>query len=244
MKKILWIFSVAIFAVMISFLTRNKVSQLYQSENSTGRAYIYGEKHGQTDYLEAEINIWNEYYNEYGMRHLFVELPMYTAELLNIWMNSDSDEILDEIFADIKGTAMDTVQNREFYKTIKSKYPYTIFHGVDVGHQYKTTGERYIKYLKDNNLEDSYEFEIAVENINQGMAYYEKIDRGYRENLLVQNFIREFNRLEDQDIMGIFGRYHTDDNIYVEFMVPNMTGQLKSRYGNNIISSSVIDKTK
>jgi len=53
------------------------------------------------------------------MRHLFVELPYYTAEFLNIWMKSDSDEILDELYNDWIGTALYNPYTKEFYKKIK-----------------------------------------------------------------------------------------------------------------------------
>jgi len=50
--------------------------------------------------MDKEFELWHEYYNNKNMRHLFVELPYYTAEFLNIWMKSDSDEILDELYND------------------------------------------------------------------------------------------------------------------------------------------------
>jgi len=55
--------------------------------------------------MDKEFELWHEYYNNKNMRHLFVELPYYTAEFLNIWMKSDSDEILDELYNDWIGTA-------------------------------------------------------------------------------------------------------------------------------------------
>ena len=42
-------------------------------------------------------NTWDiTYYDE-----LFIEVPYYTAEYLNLWMREDSDEIIDQIFEDI-----------------------------------------------------------------------------------------------------------------------------------------------
>ncbi|WP_242860603.1 hypothetical protein [Clostridium sp. KNHs205] len=68
------------------------------------------------------------------MRHLFIELPYYTAEFLNVWMQSDSDDILDAIYDEWNGTMIHTPDIIEFYKNIKSRCPETIFHGTDVGH--------------------------------------------------------------------------------------------------------------
>lgn len=87
------------------------------------------------------------------MRHLFVELPYYTAEFLNIWIKEDSDEILEELFEDWKGTASYATCVKDFYRRIKAECPETVFHGTDVGHQYDTTGKRYLKYLKENNMQ-------------------------------------------------------------------------------------------
>ena len=109
---------------------------------SAGQIYLFGEEHGVEKILNKEIEIWNDYYHNQNMRHLFVELPYYTAEYLNLWMKSDSDEILDAIYDDWDGSAAHNPYIRPFYKAIKEKCPETIFHGTDVGHQYFSTGER------------------------------------------------------------------------------------------------------
>lgn len=80
------------------------------------------------------------------MRHLFVELSYYTAEFLNIWMQSDNDNILELVYNDWNGTALYNPYTKEFFKNIKNKCPETIFHGTDVGHQYHSTGERFLLY--------------------------------------------------------------------------------------------------
>lgn len=207
---------------------------------SSGHIYLYGESHGVEKILDKEFELWYEYYNNKGMRHLFVELPYYTAELLNIWMQSENNSILDTIYSDWTGTASYNPKVKEFYEKIKSQCPETIFHGTDVGHQYNTTAGRFLEYLNSNNLEDSEQYLLTQEAIEQGKYFYEHSDDVYRENMMVENFIREFDKLSDKSIMGIYGAAHTG----IEAMdntnsVPCMANQLKKLYGDNIHSEDL-----
>lgn len=200
--------------------------------------YLIGEQHGVEKILEKELELWQGYYDDKNMRHLFLEMPYYTAEFLNIWMQSDSDDILEDIYNDWIGTASHSPYVKEFYKTIKSSYPETIFHGTDVGHQYHTTGERFLRYLENNSLEDSEKHSLAEEAIEQGKQYYKYSGDVYRENKMTENFIREFDNLKGESIMGIYGGAHTglDANLYVDYRTPCMANQLKDRYGDVVHS--------
>lgn len=211
------------------------------SEESTGQIYLYGEHHGVEKILEKELELWNGYYHEENMRHLFVELGYYSAEFLNLWMQSDGDDILDELFEDWKGTAAYKISVKKFYKRIKDECPETIFHGTDVGHQYHTTGQRFLKYLEENNLENTDQYILAQEAIEQGKYFYKHSDNVYRENKMVENFIREFDALKDENIMGIYGSAHTnfDAMEYMTNSVPCMANQLKEYYSDAIHSEDL-----
>ena len=208
--------------------------------NSTGQIYLYGEQHGEEALMERELELWHNYYHNEGIRHLFVESSYYTSEYLNMWMKSDSDDILDTIYDDWVGTQSHVPAVKKFYKQIKSNYPETIFHGTDVGHQYSTTGERFLEYLKQNDLEDSEQYTLAQEAIEQGRYFYDNSDGVYRENKMTENFIREFNLLEDESVMGIYGGAHIglDEMIY-NGSVPCMANQLNDYYGNNVHSEDL-----
>lgn len=236
MKKVLSL--LLAFTLMFS-LSACSVDEKSVNEKATGIAFLYGEQHGNQSILDKEFELWYEFYHEQGMKHLFVEFPFYGAEYLNLWMKSDDNTILDEIFADIKGTAMDTPQNKEFLVKIKEECPDTIFHGIDVGHQYATTGNRYLEYLTENNLIDTQQFTLTQEAIEQGKKYYDENNLEYRENMLVENFKREFDNLENQNIMGIFGSVHTELNSYITENTANMVTQLIEYYGENIIAESL-----
>jgi hypothetical protein len=207
---------------------------------STGKIYLYGEHHGVEKILNKELEIWYDYYHNENMRHLFIEYPCYTAEFLNIWMRSEGDEILEAVYDDWEGTPGHKPVVKEFYRKIKSECPETIFHGTDVGHQHDTTGKRFIEYLEANNLKDSAMYRLAQEAIEQGDYYYSTRDEVYRENKMAENFIREFDSLEGQSVMGIYGSAHTGlDAMVFSGAVPCMANQLKARYGDAVFSEDI-----
>lgn len=211
------------------------------SNQSTGQIYLYGEEHGVEEILEKELELWSKFYHKENMRHLFVEFPYYTAEFLNLWMQSESDDILEELYQDWEGTASYKPFIKEYYNKIKNDYPETIFHGTDVGHQYQTTGQRFLEYLEENNLENTEEYLLTQEAIEQGKYYYKHSDYAYRENKMAENFIREFDKLRNENIMGIYGTAHTDFDAmdYKTNSVPSMANQLKERYDDAIHSEDL-----
>ena len=200
-------------------------------EISHGKIYLYGEAHGVKKILDSEIEIWGDYYMNDNMRHLFIESPYYTAEFLNIWMHSETDDILDDIYNDWSGTQAHNPHMKDFYKTIKEKYPETIFHGTDVGHQYHSTGQRYLDHLSEHGLKDSDNYKIAKEVMKQGEMFTNNRSSSYRENMMVENFTRAFNSLDSEDIMGIYGSAHTDfESLDFSNSIPCMANQLKELY--------------
>lgn len=233
-----------VLVIMLGFLSvlcacSDKVKQTEKSSDSV-KIYLYGEAHGVAKVLDKEFELWNDYYQNQGMRHLFVELPYYTAEYLNLWMQSDNDDILEEIFVDTQGTAGNTSEAKEFYQTIKRECPETIFHGTDVGHQYDTTGERFITYLTHNDMSNSEQFKLTQEAIQQGKYFYEHSDDFYRENKMVENFIREFEQLDNESIMGIYGSAHTGlDAKDFTGSIPCMANQLSKTYKDIIYSEDI-----
>ena len=200
----------------------------------SGQIFLYGEEHAAEAILKKEFELWSTYYHDDGMRDLFVELPYYSAEFLNLWMQSDRDDILDQLYQDWEGTAIHSQDVIDFYKQIKRECPETIFHGTDVGHQYHTTGKRYLTYLRENGQGDgSEQYRLAQEAIEQGQYYYRHSDDVYRENAMVENFIREFDGLNGVNVMGIYGTAHTwiEGMDYATNTVPCMANQLNRRYG-------------
>lgn len=203
-----------------------------------GQIYLYGEAHGNDNVYAAELQRWGQHYQEQNMRHLFIELPYYTAEFLNIWMQADNDDILNEVYEDWQGTVTYNTNVRDFYQQIKLNYPETVFHGTDLGHQYATTGQRYLDYLQAQGLKDSEAWQTAQECIEQGRYFYENnSDMAYREEVMTANFIREFDKLAGEDIMGIYGAAHTwlgeaDTNNC-------MASRLQAQYGEAVQSEDL-----
>jgi hypothetical protein len=203
--------------------------------------YLYGETHGVKSILDKELELWNEYYHNNGFRHLFIEFGYCSAEYLNIWIQSDSDEILELIYNGWYGTAAYKPSVKEFYSVIKEKCPETVFHGIDVEHQHSSTGTRYLNYLKENSLDNSEQFQSALDAIEQGRKYTTQQDEVYRENMLSENFIREFDKLNRESVVGFFGSAHTELDAMdrITDSVPCMGNQLLAHYGGIVHSEDL-----
>lgn len=207
------------------------------SNNYTGTIYLYGEQHGVKKITDKELELWRMYYAK-GLRHLFLELPSYTAEYLNVWLKEKDNTTLEEIFDDWSGTAFHNRHTFNFFVQIKELCPETIFHGTDVGHQYGTTGARFLQYLERTQQQNTQTYLRTQETIRQGIAYYNGSNPNalvYRENMMVENFIYEIKQIRNADIMGIYGSAHTNVTARdTTETVPFMAQQLKSVYGNQL----------
>ena len=204
-----------------------------------GQIFLLGEAHGLESYYQKEFEIWSAYYNEYGMRDLFREEAYYTSEYLNLWMHADSDDILNELYQDWEGTAAHCQAALDFLKRIKAECPETVFHGTDVGHQFFSTGERFLEYLASTGQSESEAYQLTQECMEQGRVFYggltdgEDSDWAYREDCMAENFIRELEKTDGAGVMGIYGGAHTDVTAmnYGSQEVPSMARQLQERYG-------------
>jgi len=209
---------------------------------STGQIFLYGEMHGVESIMERQLEIWYEYYHNMNMRHLFIEMAYFTAEFLNMWMQSDNDDILYALFDDWAGTAKHVPYTLAFYRTIKREFPETIFHGTDVGHQYYSTGRRFLRYLEENNLQDTKQYLLTREAIDQGQHHNRTQDHAYRVTKKPENFIRAFDSLADQNIMAIHGASHTAFGYYSHMGlpdIPTLAQQLRERYGDAVHSTDL-----
>ncbi len=178
-------------------------------KNESANIYIYGEAHGNRIILEKEIELWKKYYHEDGMRHLFTEYSYFEAEYINLWMAEEDDDLLENLHFEVHNSEQ-YMDNKEFISIIKKECPETIFHGIDIGHFYGSIGVKYRNYLIDNNLEDSEKYLLNEEAIKQGKQFKANGSNQYREEQLVENFTREFDKLENQSVMGIFGSLHSN----------------------------------
>jgi hypothetical protein len=209
-------------------------------ETYTGQIYLYGEMHGVKRIFDREFEIWKAYYDDQGMRHLFIEMPYYSAAFMNLWMKAEDDTIIMELYDDLEGTAGHNLDYIDFFKQIKAEMPETIFHGTDVGHQYDTTGARYLAYLESENLKDTEAYVLAQEAIEQGKTYYQNYDDVYRENMMVENFTLALGKVDQSDIMGIYGSAHTGlDAMSFDNQVAGMAKQLVAMYGSQVHSEDL-----
>ena len=201
-----------------------------QSKEDSGHIYLYGELHDRPLIKEEEFKIWKEYYQE-GMRHLFIEKPYYTAMYLNEWIKAEDDDILlNWLVGDWGSSFSASDASIDFYLSIKKECPETIFHGTDVGHQYKTTGQRYLNMLESQNKQDSMEYKETLRCIQQGKEYYASLDMNVREQMMYENFIREYQNILGEDIMGIYGLAHVIDCGNLDGSVDYMGKALQNHY--------------
>lgn len=226
------VFTILIAVVASSLFLSYKDQAIDKYPSDTTQIKLYGEYHGVQTYYDVEYSLWLDYYDD-GYRNLYIELPYYTAEFLNIWMHEDDDSIIDQLFYDLQGSAAGNEYYCQFFRDIKKNCPETVFHGTDIGHQFDTTGLRYLSYLEDNDMKDSPEYTKAVECIRQGVEVYtdETFYNGLsilRENYMVENFIEAYDSAGGY-AMGIYGSDHTrtDKPMY-------MYGRLKEHYGDII----------
>lgn len=236
------LFVISLVSVILDL--NDKSNDIYPTSNT--KIMLYGESHGSKEYYDAELELWQGFY-ENGLRDLFLELPYYSAEFLNVWMKDDTNALLDTWFEEINGTLSGNEYYYDFLCAIKKRCPDTVFYGTDIGHQFDTTGKRYLNYLEDNGLKDSENHKLAEECIAQGKAYYERDSRHtraseIREEYMVSNFEKAYLRCGGDKIMGVYGSYHTDlDNSDL------MAGRLKAIFGDSISSikiSSVMISSK
>lgn len=214
---------------------------------SSGLIYLFAEGTATERFHEKELEFWDEFYAG-GMRDLFLETSYCKAAYLNEWMQADSDDVLLRLFDD-GIEAEETGSLLAFYRVIKEQYPETVFHGTDVGHEFSSLGERYLSELREAGLENSESYALAKENNEQGVAFYDilnydvLIGLAYQENVMAQNFIREFEHSGSNGVMGIYSLLHADsESLCLSGNAPSMAQQIASQYGGAVHSLRLTDE--
>ena len=207
-----------------------------------GEIYLYGEEHSNERLLAIELELWQGYYED-GMRHLFIEYGYANAQLLNLWLRAEDDEILEDFYQKSAGTQGHSKYTFDWFRSIKETCPETVFHGTDVDRLAQTGfSGQYLDYLEENGLQDSEEYALAVQGMTQADEYY-RLGRTdaiaaarYRERMMAENFIRERDTIPGEDIMGIYGAAHVrpGDNTYLGGEGENMADMLIEAYGETL----------
>ena len=203
---------------------------------------LCGEDHTDAACMERELSLWRARYAA-GDRDLFLEMGAATAELLNRWMRTGNESFWELVYRNWEGTASQTPERERFFRTIRAACPETVFHGIDVEHQYKTTGAFCLALLEKEGRQGSEAYRKALRSVEQAQRFYEgwdgdllSRDNAYREDTLAENFRREYESLGRKRVMGIFGAAHTDPygpDFYTG-TTPSMAAQLRARYGGDV----------
>lgn len=213
---------------------QNTVDAVPADDIPPAQITLVGEVHGLEKTYETELTLWKEAYGQ-GQRHLFLEMPYYTAQYLNLWMQAEDDAILLKLYDSWQGTSQHNDYVLDFYRALKRDCPQTVFYGTDVGHQYDTIGVEYLAWLEENGGQEQEEYALTQEAIEQGRTYYETMDDAWRENTMTENFIRAYDRLDGAAVVGLYGGAHTDpEGLDQSGTVPSMAAQLRSHYGDGV----------
>ena len=214
----------------------------------SGQIHLYGEIHGFEAHIDKQFELWYYYYTNRNMRHMFLELPFFIAQFLNMWMAGYDEDILENLFYDARRIALNTTVYRGFFHRIRRELPETVFHGYDIGHIWagETAGIRFLEHLRQNGLENSDKYLITLENIEQGKLFStEKSgNHSWRADRMVENFIREFESLNGESIMsGFAGCDHIALGNYSPFLRGGITmaTQLIEIYGDNVHTTRLLD---
>ena len=227
---LLFVMSVGMYAMPSASAETTEKNGLTQKP--VGKIYLYGEYHGEKSILDQELEIWGKHYEE-GMRDLFVELPCYMAGYLNIWMEKGSR-------LSLSWGSPDREEDLNFYRAIRELYPETVFHGTDLGHK-EYVGRNYLEHLKAIGQQDSDLYRQTEKALEDGKYFYShNDDMDFRENIMVENFIEEYDKLGGKDIMGIYGNAHITTKAPDQgSKVPSMLSQLLDYYGDAIIAKNL-----
>ena len=204
---------------------------------------LCGEDHTDAGCKEQELALWRERYAA-GDRDLFLEMGAATAELLNRWMRTGDESFWDLVYRNWEGTLSQTELTENFYRQLRADCPETVFHGIDMEHQYASTGRFCLALLEKEGRQGSEAYRKALRSVEQAERFYEgwdgdlfSRDNAYREETLAENFRDEYESIGRRRVMGIFGAAHTDPYgpDYYTASVPSMGAQLKERYGGGIL---------
>ena len=238
MRRLLW--RRAAFLALALCLILLAVSVPTRAES---QILLCGEDHTDAGCKEQELALWRARYAA-GDRDLFLEMGAATAELLNRWMTTGDESFWDLVYRNWEGTLAQTELTEDFYRQLRADCPETVFHGIDLEHQYKTTGAFCLALLEKEGRQGSEAYRKALRSVEQAQRFYEgwdgdllSRDNAYREDTLAENFRAEYESLGRKRVMGIFGAAHTDPcgpDFYTG-TTPSMGAQLKARYGGGIL---------
>ncbi|MCR5374560.1 MAG: hypothetical protein K6E39_04205, partial [Lachnospiraceae bacterium] len=244
MKKVKHLLTLLLAVVIVLSACSMPAGMASKEEKLIPGILLCGEAHSYQRCIDRELERWGELYSK-GARHLFVEDSYAFTQFINEWMKAEDDMIFDSIYENYRGTQGYSVEMVYFFHSIKDNYPETVFHGIDIEHQYRTTGEMYLEKLRNEGKEDSEEYKLCTENIEQATETYSIEDMreyySYREAYMVENFIREYESLKDEFVMGIFGAAHTDpEALNYSQSAPNFAGKLIEKYGDLVQTEEMV----
>lgn len=142
--------------------------------------FFTGETHATQKNFESQLYFLKFFHQNYGIRYILCEDGFCSAQLLNQYINSGNEKILQLVMKELEGTAAYSMEAAQYYQSL---YEYQknlpeeekiVFLGIDLQHQF-ATGWQYVFSLLPStsqpspkvlqNLIDSFERAATNEEI-------------------------------------------------------------------------------
>ena len=140
------------------------------------QVYFTGETHASQKNYHAHRFFLEFFHQNYGVQHLLVEGGFCSTQLLNHYINSGDEDTLAFVMENLEGTASYSQEEADFYRGLY-KYQQALpteekllFVGIDVEHQFSTTGFQYLFGLAHARAVMPRALKKAVEYFNTSKA--------------------------------------------------------------------------
>jgi hypothetical protein len=143
MKKIIGVISFIFFTLINLFAGElNNYADLVQYQ-----IILIGESHGIAKSYDIEFEIFEYLYRTQNVRDLFIETGYCSTQLLNRYIKTGKSMYLNTVFSNLQGTSNCNIEYYNFFIKIRERCPETILYGVDVEHQWSSSGIKYLMLL-------------------------------------------------------------------------------------------------
>jgi hypothetical protein len=226
MKKIIWIITFMFFAFIDCYAEElNNYDDLAQYQ-----IVLIGENHGIAKTYDVELEIFEYLYKSQNVRDLFIESGYCATQLLNRYIKTGNLIYLNTIFANTRGTMGSSFENYNFFIKLRAKCPEVVLHGIDVEHQWESTGISYLcLLLSEQKRIEGIPYWSVPGTLDGFIEYYEHNKEKYS---VLENDLEEF----DRGILSVKkGKCYTTNNNQYEaekYREETMTLNFEIEYSN------------
>ena len=185
--------------------------------------YLVGEGHGTQSNYQLQLYLTRYFVEGQGVRYLLLEESYSVGQLLNRYLESGDETLLDEIFTGLQGTISCNQDNRELFRALRG-YWQTLpeeerfqFAGIHLENP-KALTFRYLSLLLEEARGDVHSWPDALRQLKEANRY------SFSDRTLVASLLQELESRED-DCREILG-----ENYFSLWMVLQNLNQDSSDY--------------